>query len=73
MKLRFIWSGLPVITLVFPLLVSSVMQAQLKPPSSNPAGPLEQRIAHTDPTKYQHLSAVHDGLRGIAGRRCTRH
>src|ERR1700722_4388929 len=42
-------------------LIAPVSQAQLNAPAANPAGPLVQRIAHTDPAKYQHLSAVHDG------------
>ena len=47
--------------LTLPLIVSPALNAQLNPPAANPAGPLVQRIAHTDPAKYQHLSAVHDG------------
>jgi mannose-6-phosphate isomerase-like protein (cupin superfamily) len=35
--------------------------SQLNSAASTSAAPLEQRIAHTNPAKYQHLSGVHDG------------
>jgi mannose-6-phosphate isomerase-like protein (cupin superfamily) len=54
-------NGFLAIALALPLIAASASQAQLNAPTANPAGPLEQRIAHADPTKYQHLSAVHDG------------
>jgi mannose-6-phosphate isomerase-like protein (cupin superfamily) len=61
MTFGFMSHGVPAIALILPLIASSATHAQLKPPAANPTGPLEQRIAHTDPSKYQHLSAVHDG------------
>ena len=45
---------------VLSLILSPVALAQVGA-SIPPAGTLEQRIAHTDPAKYHHLSAVHDG------------
>jgi mannose-6-phosphate isomerase-like protein (cupin superfamily) len=54
-------NGFLAIALTLPLIAASASQAQLNPPAENPAGPLAQRIAHADPTKYQHISAVHDG------------
>ena len=42
------------------LILSPVALAQLGA-STPQALTLEQRIAHTDPAKYHHLSAVHDG------------
>ena len=45
---------------VISLLLSPAALAQVD--ASTPQAPaLEHRIAHTDPAKYRHLSAVHDG------------
>ncbi len=66
MAFRFVSNALPAIALALPLITSPASQGQLKAPTANHAGPLEQRIAHTDPTKYQHLSAVHDGAGSMA-------
>lgn len=45
---------------VIPLIVSCIALAQVG--ASTPQTPtIEQRIAHTDPSKYRHLTAVHDG------------
>ncbi len=43
---------------VIPFILSSLVLAQQGAPH---AAALEQRIAHTDPSKYRHLTAVHDG------------
>jgi mannose-6-phosphate isomerase-like protein (cupin superfamily) len=53
--------GLRAIAMTLLLVASAASRAQLNSPSGNPAMPLEQRIAHVDATKYQHLNAVHDG------------
>jgi mannose-6-phosphate isomerase-like protein (cupin superfamily) len=45
---------------VVSLLLSPVGLAQVDT-STSPPPSLEHRIAHTDPAKYHHLSAVHDG------------
>jgi hypothetical protein len=45
------------IVLTFPLLSAAVSYAQQGAPSI----PLAQRIAHTDPSKYPHRPAVHNG------------
>ena len=45
------------IVLIFPLLSAAVSHAQQGAPSM----PLAQRIAHTDPSKYRHMPAVHNG------------
>ncbi|MEO7691828.1 MAG: cupin domain-containing protein, partial [Sphingomonas sp.] len=43
--------------LIAPMLSIAAAGAQSVPP----AKPLAQRIGHTDPSKYRHLEAVHDG------------
>jgi mannose-6-phosphate isomerase-like protein (cupin superfamily) len=49
------------LALVFPLLCPVTLHAQQSPAESMLSVPLSQRIAHTDPTKFRHLPAVHNG------------
>jgi len=46
------------IALTLPFVITPAMYAQ--PAASHP-GTIEQRIARNDPSKYSHLTAVHDG------------
>jgi mannose-6-phosphate isomerase-like protein (cupin superfamily) len=48
-------------TLVLPLLGAAAVQAQLATPYATPGAPLAERIAHTNPAKYQHMPSVHNG------------
>jgi mannose-6-phosphate isomerase-like protein (cupin superfamily) len=52
--------GLVKISLILPLILP-IAQAQMNAPASTSSHPLAQRIGHTDPSKYNHLTAVHDG------------
>jgi len=42
-------------------MMSAAAVAQENSPGSRPVLPLAQRIAHTDPAKYHHMLASHNG------------
>ena len=49
------------ISLLLALTASTQASAQQTAPAAKPELPLAQRIGHTDPAKYRHYPAVHDG------------
>ncbi len=53
--------GFLAIALTLPLMTAAAPLAAQSGTVSNAARPLEQRIAHADPSKYQHLSDLHGG------------
>ncbi len=49
------------IALSLPLVASAAAPPRQLTPQTRPDMPLAQRIAHTDPARYHHIKAVHDG------------
>src|SRR6266446_8904538 len=53
--------GLLAVVLILPSMMSAAAVAQENAPGPRPVLPLAQRIAHTDPAKYRHMLAAHNG------------
>ena len=53
--------GLLTIISIFPLMTGVATLAEQSAPASQPAAPLAQRITHTDPARYRHVTAMHNG------------
>jgi mannose-6-phosphate isomerase-like protein (cupin superfamily) len=59
-KVRML-NRIPIIALLLTLTASAQTSAQQTAPAAKPDLPLAERIGHTDPAKYHHYPAVHDG------------
>ncbi len=49
------------ITFAMTLLIPMALRAQQSGSASTTSIPIAQRIAHTEPAKYRHMAAVHNG------------